>query len=339
MTNTGLFKTLDTIMSGQNRIFISVTGTDTETDEMFLKLLKTYQSVIHSCIGPCGSSKLLCRNINPNSADLTSSSTNIASILYNTRNIKSSRHGFVIWKLDLINATIKSGHLDHFYDAGLFLFHLINDILIHAPSFNLTNFTDKNLLGSMLKSLHQHLSADSKNSLIVTKVNLTDAGFIRKFLYTILNSKCLIEQMDEAKKNSFVNLCLKGFIKSFKEVRGVNTDTYFSPILFLYNYDFSSDLCDSQLLDGVLFQTEQNYQWHISSELTNTSLRCVLFDSSFSGDFTDISQSNRNYQLEIKTQEISGIKSAFLVVEKMIKLCEYLIQEHDVKVILCQKVS
>ncbi len=319
-------------MSTQKKIYISLTGKDTEGDALFLRLLKDYQSIVHSCIGPCGFSKLLCRHINPSSPDLTSSSTNIASVLYNTQTLaNSSRDGFVKWKLDLISTTLKSGHLEHFYDAGMFLFHLTNEILIRF-----SDSTDTKLVSSMLKSLQQHLSADCGNTLIVSRVNLTDASFIRRFLYTILNSKCQVAQLGEAEKMSFINLCLKGFVKSFNTERRSNTDAYFSSISFLYNCDFSCGLGDSQLVDGVLFLTEQTHQSAITE--TDGRLKCVLFDASFSGDFAEVSQSSRGYQLEIETQEISGSKTALLVIGQIIQLCEYLIEKHGVQVVLCQKV-
>lgn len=66
-------------------------------------------------------------------------------------------------------------------------------------------------------------------------------------------------------------------------------------------------------------------------------MKCVLFDASLSGDFEPLAA--ENYQVEIQSEAVYKTKLALLVKDQIIELCQFLIKVHNVKVILCQKVS
>ena len=97
-------------------------------------------------------------------------------------------------------------------------------------------------------------------------------------------------------------------------------------------------MSDSELFDGVLFQTEctPSLRALIQKKTATSGLRCVLFDASFAGDFENLQK--RDFQLEINSQVSDGARSVFLVVEKMKRLCEDLIERFAVDVVLSQKV-
>ena len=63
---------------------------DEPTHRVLLDLLKEYQGLILSCVGPHGSGKLLARSINNSSADFTSSSALLTNALYDINNIVKS---------------------------------------------------------------------------------------------------------------------------------------------------------------------------------------------------------------------------------------------------------
>ncbi len=267
---------------------------------------------------------------------MTSSSKNLFNILYDLRHLKTNESQKEKWQFDLIKSVISNSHFDHFYDAGLFACHLVNEFLILENSYNF----NKQFVDSSLKSIvdHLHSQANQKESLIVVKIDLNNIQFIRKLISTCLNSKCLIKQIenDQGENDEFINLCLKAFISSFEG----ETRQQFSEILYLFNENNSFHLSDSRLFNGILFETDTT---NICNQLQNqandlkTSLKCVLLDSSFSGDFDHLN--NQEFQLEINSNELENNRTVFLMLEKLIQTADYFIDNFKVKVFLFQKVN
>lgn len=200
---------------------------DTTTHTVLLSVLKEYQSIVLSCVGSNGQAKLLARSIDNSSADLTSSSALITSVLYDINNIlkffdndakKAAKFGFIKWKFELIKSVIKNAHFDYYYDSGLWLLYLVNEFQIRAPSFKLNRLNNQVTIDLILSALCKHLdeSRTDEESLISTRTDLSVA-FLKKVVGTTLQSKCVIQQMSVQEKNTFVNLCLKAFVTSFQE--------------------------------------------------------------------------------------------------------------------------
>ena len=326
-----------------SNIFISFAETKDPNEILFQSLLNEFQLIIHSCVGPVkGSFKLLTRTNDLSSSVLSSSSKGISSILYNlnksqsaTRDMQAAGLGFINWKFELIKALLNNCHFEHNYDSGLFLCHLINDFILRSESFYFDQLTNKTVIDIVLKNLHSHLTnqINCSDSLIAIKLNLENLNFLKKILTTLLYSKCLIqsELIETNSKDNFVNLCLKAFIKSFH-------GDHFSNILYLYNQNFCTHLNQSQLFDGVLFQTDSSQLLNqINHRRVNPGvLKCVLFESSLSGDFELLSDSQ--FQIELNSN-VSRHKSVFLTLNKTIELFTYLIEQFQIQIILCQKVQ
>lgn len=200
---------------------------DETTHPVLLSLLKEYQSIILSCVGPNGRSKLLARSINNSAADFTSSSALITNVIYDINNIlknfdndtrKAAKFGFIKWKFELIRSVIKNAHFDHHYDSGLWLLYLVNEFQIRAPSFQLNRLNNQVAIDLLITVLYKHLdeSRSNEGSLISTGTDLS-VTFLRKIVGSTLQSKCIVQQMSAQEKDSFVNLCLKAFITSFQE--------------------------------------------------------------------------------------------------------------------------
>ena len=114
----------------------------------------------------------------------------------------------------------------------------------------------------------------------------------------------------------------------------ISNDISFSKIMFLYNEHYSSHLQDSLLFNGVFFMIDSTLQYNLKPVGNVNHYRCVLFDASFSGDFQQLK--NVDYKIEINTQANSDTR--FLLVNKLIKICDHLIKTYDMNVFLCQKV-
>lgn len=291
-----------------------------ETNEWFIQLLNEYQRIILSCIGPVnGCLKLVSKSNDYNDLKLTSCSFNLFSILYDLKN--STNNEKEKWQFDLIKTIVTNCHFEHYYDSGLFLCHLINEFLIlESGHYN----CNKKFIDSILNELIEHLKTDS---LIRCKLDLNNIQFMRTFTSTCLKSKYIINQDDL--NETFINLCLKAYIKSFQD----NTDT-FTNLIYLFNENNSFSLSDSQLFNGILFQTSDTLQQHITS--SNNKLKCVLFDSSFSGDFGQINE--QDFQIEINSNQFQNNRNVFLMMNKFIELVDYLINTYKINVFLCQKV-
>ena len=319
-----------------SKIHIHITDENQEANQVLIQHLREYQSIISNCIGPIhGSMKLLSKSNDLNDLQMTSSSKNLFNILYDLRHSKADKSQKEKWQFDLIKTVISNGHFDHFYDSGLFACHLVNEFLILENSYNFK----KTFVDLILKSIvdHLHSQTNQKESLIVVKLDLNNIQFIRKLISTCLNSKCLINQIenDFGENDSFINLCLKAFINSFQGESGQQ----FSEILYLFNENNTLHLSDSQLFNGILFETESAHLYnHLQDDETNDHFfKCVLFDSSFSGDFEHLN--SQEFQLEINSNELDNNRTVFLMLNKLIQMTDYLIDKFKVQVFLCQKVN
>lgn len=321
------------------KIHINITDEDDETNQLLTQqLLREYQSIILSCVGPVhGCLKLLHKSNDLNDLQMTSSSKNLFTVLYDLKHLKADTDSQKAkWQFDLIKSVVTNGHFDHFYDAGLFACHLVNEFLIQESNY----VSNKNFVDSTLKCLIQHLKTEIESnrteSLIVLKLDLNNIHFIRKLVSTCLNSKCLISQIENycGANDLFVNMCLKAFLNSFQERK---SSEQFSEILYLFNEANSFHLTDSQLFDGILFETDLSQLHNQSRHQADYPLKCVLFDSSFSGDFDHLN--SQDFQFEINSNELDNNRTVFLMLNKFIQVTDYLIEKFKVQVFLCQKVN
>lgn len=289
------------------------------------QLLNHYQQIIHSCVGPLNSKlKFISKSNDPANFIITNTSRNICESLYKITTSNENESKILKWQFDLIKNVIQNGHFNQFYDSGLFLLHLVNQFLIDEYQI------DKNLVDSFLEKLINHLANDPLN-LIKVKLDLDDVSYLRNLLKTILDSKCLIQQLDETKKIKFIDLCLKLFINSFNESK-------FDRILFLFNADFSYGLDESVCVNGILFKIDHlNENMRILIENKSCSkLKCVLFECSFSGDFEYFD--SQSYKFEIESDQLKMLKKSNINVDMYKKMFENLIENTKVDLILCQKV-
>ncbi len=200
-------------MNSEQRISISLAanvGEEEQEDQDFIQLLKDYQQIIYSCVGPVNSyGKLLTRANDPRSSVWSSSSKLLASILYESKH----SNDFINWRFDMINSIVTNAYWNHFYDGGLFLCSLINELLIASHLIFFEEFNNKKLIEKTLKNLYEHLNQQQSNSdsLISIKLDLTNTNHLRKLIHTTLGSKTLIAQLAEDDVTYFVNLCLKGY--------------------------------------------------------------------------------------------------------------------------------
>ena len=216
-----------------SKIFIDYTDKNQETNILLFELLKEYQLIITSCIGPNGSLKFISKEIDKGSTDLSNSSRLISKVLFDFNRISKkydhlgteamAKYGFIKWKFEFINSIINSAHLDNFYDSGLFLYHLTSSFLLYSESFSLASLNNKTILSYMLKKLYDHLSESEANSLIAIKLNLSNIDFLKNLLRTIMRSKHIFSQLDDNSQHKFLNMCLKAFISSFQENTVKNT--------------------------------------------------------------------------------------------------------------------
>ena len=87
-----------------SKISIILTDENSESNRLFISLLKEYQSLIHSCIGPInGCLKLLSKSNDYNDLVATSSSKNLFAILYNLKDEDNQKEK---WQFDLIKSIV-----------------------------------------------------------------------------------------------------------------------------------------------------------------------------------------------------------------------------------------
>jgi hypothetical protein len=181
-------------------IFVTFCDENKEDDLIFTSLLKQYQSLISSCVGPIkGNFKLITRLNDASSSVLSSSAALLSPVLFdftnlikeNQKNEMRSQLSFIEWKFDVINSLVKNAHLAHFYDSGLFLYHLIVEFLLKKHSFHLLNFNNKQIIDSIFKNLHNHLNEQLSNSksFISIPLNLNNVIYLKNLLGTVLSSK------------------------------------------------------------------------------------------------------------------------------------------------------
>jgi len=288
--------------------------------------LTNYQQIIHSCVGPLNSKlKFISKSNDSDNFTITNTSRNIFESLYKISKSNESDSKILKWLFDLIRNVIQNGHFNHFYDSGLFLLHLVNQFLIDEYEI------DKYLLDSFLENVSNHLTSD--DNFIKIKLDLNNVSYLKNLIKTIFDSKCLIQQLDEPKKNKFIDSCLKLFINSFNE-------TKFDRILYLFNSDFSYELDQSVCINGVLFKIDHlndDIKLLIENKSTSMQLKCILFECSLSGDFEYID--SQSYKFEIESNQLKTVKISNINVEMYKEMLNKLIENTKVDLILCQKVS
>jgi McKusick-Kaufman syndrome protein len=341
-----------------SRIIINFNDKNDMNNKLLVELLKQYQELITSSVGPFKSKlKFISKEDCSDSLILTNTSKNLFSCLYKINHLTQKdetkreqdsnlrQFGLVKWQFELISTVVTNAHFSHFYDNGLFLCSLVNEFLINTKGvLNESLNFDKPLSYLLFNKLIEHLVdlRSKQSSLVSIKLNLDNLNNFKNLLITCLNTKCLVEQLDDEKKDAFINLCLKAFVKSFNadfESTVSRKNKYFSEIIYLYDDTYSSHLNDSKVFDGVLFkidssQTENEIET-MSSSKTNR-LKCVLFDCSFSGDFEHLS--NLDYTFDIELNEFQRNRLVFSQLDKYIDLFNILIEKFKINVVLCQKV-
>jgi hypothetical protein len=320
------------------RLFINFNDKDDINTKILIDLLRQYQRIIHSCVGPYKSKlKFITRDNNSDDLILTNTSKNLFSCLYridhliNTQNESdfAKKLGLVKWKFDLIKSVVENAHFNHFYDSGLLLCTIINEVLILNYE-NLSDYTSSLLM--VFNELIEHMNKDSQNNLISVKLNLNSIKCLKNLLRSYTNSKCLIRQLTGEKLDNFIDLCSKAFIKSFRSEVKPN-EKYFSDVLFLFEENLGQHLGHSKLFDGILFEFE-NHLIENNFDDKFGLLKCVLFDAAFGGDFEHLS--NLEYKFDIFNSD--EFSSKFIQLKRMINFFDDLIEKFNIKIILSQKV-
>jgi hypothetical protein len=353
-------------------IFINFNNYDKNAD-LIINLLRQYDELITSSIGPLRSNtKFISGKINTENLVITNSSRFISQILYKLEHLNLDQQvikrdcGILKWQFDLLRSVIDASHASHFYDSGLLLCHLITQFLIQIIRDNLNpriysnqllnknssefKFRSKNLIEYLFNDLKKNLSESKTcpNSLICIKSNLTNLNFLKKLICTIFNSKSIFEQLTSKNKHVFIVQCLRAFIKSFQTSDDYESQAYFSKILYLFNENFSLDLSDSELYDGVLFkldkyQLEESFQNMISNfrklDANKRILKCIIFDSnSLSGDFETLEGTGFTYQIDSALSFVDNTNFRTVQVDNLKAICHNLISKHSIDVVMCQKV-
>jgi hypothetical protein len=350
----------------ESKIHIDFNDGSDRNCEFIAELLGQYQEVIRSSICALnGKLKFVSGINNAENLIVTNTSRHLISCLYKSEHFVPSdgqRSGFVAWQFDMIKSVVQAAHLNHFYDSGLFLCHLVNELLIcfnkentHSgavpkvpkslfdkpdiefkSSKSINDFLFKNLIDNLIKSTRND---QLESSLVGLKLNLNGLGFLKRLLSTVLNSKCIVDQLDTVRNERFLNLCTRAFIKSFhtsSEANGLDV-VYFSSIVYLFTEDLSTSLSESSLYEGVLFKLDKN-QIDEDFEIDKASqLKCVLFDTNaFSGDFELME--NSDFKLKIEASDRSQVNSKFMLVDSLKRVCYLLVDKFKINVLLCQKV-
>jgi hypothetical protein len=353
----------------ESSIFINFNNSGDKNSELIAELLTQYQDVICSSIGAVnGRTKFIAGAANTENLIVTNSACHLFKCLYKSEHFQVDKRttrdnhelGFIRWQFDMIKSVIQTAHFNHFYDSGLFLCHLINEFLIYfnkeGSNTERENLLDKHGLDFrfnksvtdfLFKSLIENLAENKQNvnlnsSLVALKLNLNNLSFLRKFVKSILNSKCLVDQLDLKSNDSFVNLCLRAFIKSFHSDE-TNNSVHFSPIIYLFNEDLSFHLDKSELHDGVLFKLDKFqiedefvFESSLAKKKDFKRLKCVIFDTNaFSGDF----ELMENVEFKLKIEAVKNQPNIkFILLNNLKKICDLLTEKFQIDVLLCQKV-
>ena len=327
-----------------SKIFITLADEEDQNWALFIELLKENQEIIRTSIGPIkGQFKLLAsKHDHVSNLIFTSSSSLLVDVLYNlsnsnrTKSIKiDKKFEFTKWKFDLIGTLLKNSFISRYYDSGLFASYLINEFLVRNKEYSLLDMESIEVIDLILEQLVSHLPRSS----IVLKTDLNNLKFLKNLIKTVLNSKCLIEQIDNEQKEKLINLSLKAFVESFCP----NESGHFSIINFLFNENFSCHLEESQLFAGVLFRIDSSQLmsdfWQlmdIKRSSNNRMMKSVLFDASFAADFELLD--SQDVKIQIDSQSLQESRNVFLLIRKMIQICEFLIEKFKIDVLLSQKV-
>lgn len=294
-------------------LYFDVNNQDQASNRLFVQLLKENQLIIASCLR--GRSQFVSAKENSENLIVTNTSKHLLEWMYR-RNFSPSS-SLSSWKCQFIKSVIEKSHINHFYDSGLFLMHLTNEILLCHELDN------KNLVDKITTSLINIVN--SNTPLLTLKPNLDSTSFLRTLLNSVLNRKMVFNRLNEAKKQAFVNTCLKCFITSFNE-------SHFSDIIYLFNEDLSMDIDRSFVCDGLLIKTDSPI---LLFDPPPSSYRCVVFSSnSLSGDFELLASADNIFDVE-KAKELNISRTQ---IDYLTKKLDHLITKFQVNLVLSQKV-
>ena len=329
------------------------------------RLLRTHQSVISTCVGPVNSSlKLLTKRIDPTHLTITTSSSLLADSFYNKsqhsddednqdqhhQQVTSRSHTqFARSHLDIVSHLANACHFAKSYDAGLFLLHSVTACLVRQFSYAGDDDTCGDNLNArtvhyLFDGLCKHLS-EARTASVVMRLDLNNLTFLRRLVDTSLRSKCLLDRVlstDRTPTSQVVDSLLKTFISSFNSTAVLEThqNKLFSSIVYAYE---CADEFSIQTLPGVLFKIDNDANAYLSEVLRarqqRQPLKCVLFEASLSGDFASLEEQQVDYTYLIDVNDSSTyIGTNHLLVDRMKRLLDCLVDVWHVDVILCQKV-
>jgi hypothetical protein len=313
---------------------------------LLAEIIKQHRSILKTSVGPfLGKSKLLYNSNNPGARSvLTNSSKHLLEFFCDLKHLNESNSNDLLkWKLSLIASVMAKSHIEHYYDAGLFLFYMINEQLaVDAACIGDELNVSRCLLDYLLTSLCIHLKEETtgngriERSNIALKLDLSNTRYLSCLLETCLSSKNVLDEQD---KSMFIKLCLKAFINSFQ----IDSST-FAGILYIFESNAQQNFSNSKLFDGVLFKQNQAELINDITRWSNLNssksiFKCVIFDASFSGDFQQLDEAQTKLKFEIDSNEANKCRISLSIVKKSIEMCDHLIEKFKIDVFLCQKVK
>lgn len=333
-------------------LLISFANEDNQETWTELSLLDEYQRLISSCVGPIHSRvKLISTKSDATNVCLTNTSRNLLVSLYRVDD-SSNKLRFLKWKCDTIKEHTINCHFNHFYDSGLFLLYLINKFLTLNIQLHLDESRfkiERDFVDMTLKCLCDVLArdrSDPNSSFVVCRLDLNDLSYFRRLFRTCLASKFAVTNAT-TDLEIFLNMCLKAQLTSFQATTTTcnKEKVHFSRIIYLFNDDSLLFLNDSVLLDGVLVKQDTHWADCELQQLINANrdkeFRAILFGdtNSLSGDFEIIDGVEFNLELELDGEsEFDPTRTVFFRVPKIIKICDFLIENYGINLVLCQKV-
>lgn len=297
------------------------------TSNNYLKqVLKDFQTIIKSSIGPYSKCKLIKIN-----NKIGNSSKLLVENIYKT---KDDNDDYLKWLFNLIKETIESNILKN-YNSNKLTCYLINEFILFKLYQNNKQNSLNYLTDIILNELIRHLTSD--DCLIKYKIDLNNLLFISNLVKTQLLNKQSIKYNTnnyDGNCNLFINLLLKAFISSVDDKLNK-----FSSIYYLFDTQNDFNLNDSKLLNGLLIELQDTNNLpsikRVIDVLKSRQLpfKCVLFDCNLSGDFEFIDLNEFKFELECG----SSNNNRLIYLNKLIDLCNYLIQK-QVNFVFCQKV-
>lgn len=322
---------------------------DQET-RLFLQLLADSQRLIHSSIGPLRSTcKFVSTKSDPNNTTLTNTSRFIFNPLYRLNSSdNTSSNGLTEWKFQTIRSSLESAHFSRFFDAGLFLMHILNELIIQNKQDSL----DRELILSTLKCLIDKLNNDRQSidssSLFLAKLDLNSLDFLRNLLRTVLfSSKLLVTSFESNQNNAdrFLNTFLKLNLNSFNNLPNDQSKFVFTRNVYLFDDDSNRTLNDSLIFTGLLvkqpkFYSDKDLNEFVEKNATR-SLKSILFDTnSLGGDFENIADTGLKFEFDLSDNHASVDlnRRHFFTLDKITQQLDVLIDRYEINVILSQKV-